>query len=153
MPIKTFRGILANNTSEKINLHTRNGAIGYRIKRFSIIQESPGVAPTGDNEGLVQLWSVLPDSSDWQTIDFSSSALIGVGLYTGDAVAHENPNDMIIIFDNVTFNQDIFVTYYDVRGIGDRMNYYLELETVKLDLTENTMATLQDIRNVASNAI
>jgi len=30
------------------------------------------------------------------------------------------------------------------------MNYYIELEQVKLDLNENTVATLKDIRNIAS---
>jgi len=36
----------------------------------------------------------------------------------------------------------IMMTYDDVP-----MNYYLELEQIKLDLSESTVATLKDIRN------
>ena len=43
------------------------------------------------------------------------------------------------------FNQDIYVTNY---GSG-AMNYYIELEQIKLDLNENTVATLKDIRNLS----
>jgi hypothetical protein len=144
--IKSFRGQLADNKSETIRLSTNKGLTGYKIKKFSIIQKSPGASGT-DNEGLVQIWSVLPGTAaHWQTIDFRSPTLLGIGYYTGNPSSDQNPNDMIIIFDNTTVNQDIFVTYYDVRGVGDRMNYYLELEQVRLDINEATVATLKDMR-------
>ena len=38
MPIKTFRGKMANDTMDTISLHTNNGAIGYRIKKFQVMQ-------------------------------------------------------------------------------------------------------------------
>ena len=34
--------------------------------------------------------------------------------------------------------------------VGESVNYYIELEQIKLDLNENTVATLKDIRNIAS---
>ena len=49
----------------------------------------------------------------------------------------------------MTFNQDIYVTHTDVLGAG-ACNYYIELEQFKLDLSENTVATLKDIRNIKS---
>ena len=45
------------------------------------------------------------------------------------------------------FNQDIYVTHKDV-AVGQTVNYYIELEQIKLDLNENTVATLKDIRNI-----
>ena len=47
----------------------------------------------------------------------------------------------------MTFNQDIFLTSSINGSAGLEMNYYLELEQVKLDLNQNTVATLKDIRN------
>ena len=46
----------------------------------------------------------------------------------------------------MTFNQDIYIT---CKSSGN-MNYYMELEQIKLDLNENTVATLKDIRNIKS---
>ena len=55
-----------------------------------------------------------------------------------------------VVFDNMTFNQDIDITMVDVNGT-QAGNYYIELEQIKLDLNENTVATLKDIRNIKSN--
>jgi len=44
-------------------------------------------------------------------------------------------------------NQDIYITHIDTNG-AIPCNYYIELEQVKLDLSENTVATLKDIRNI-----
>ena len=41
--------------------------------------------------------------------------------------------------------------YDEISGTQQKMNYYIELEQVSLDLTENTVATLKDIRNIKSN--
>ena len=47
------------------------------------------------------------------------------------------------------FNQDIYLTHLESQG-SSAVNYYLELEQIKLDLNENTVATLKDIRNIKS---
>ena len=47
------------------------------------------------------------------------------------------------------YNQDIYVTAVDTES-SSATNYYIELETVKLDLSESTVASLKDIRNVYS---
>ena len=43
--------------------------------------------------------------------------------------------------------EDIYITCYST---DNRVNYYIELEQVKLDLGEQTVATLRDIRNIVS---
>ena len=74
----------------------------------------------------------------------SSRILIG-------AIFIENSNSatyfggQTIIFENVTFNQDIYVTYED-NGAAHNCNFYLELETISLDLNQATVATLKDMR-------
>ena len=39
MPIKTFRGQIADAGKETIPLHTRNGSTGYIIKKFETISQ------------------------------------------------------------------------------------------------------------------
>ena len=46
----------------------------------------------------------------------------------------------------MTFNQDIYVTNKDANG-SKPVNYYLELEVIKLSEDQAMVATLKDIRN------
>jgi len=152
MPIKSFRGLIAGSDdggSDKISLHTNTGSTGYRIKKLQIIQKSPGAV---NCEGLVVIWKIPPTTVQiaQKTIDLSDNTILAVGFYSAQTSAQTYSEDMTIIFDNETFNQDIYVTYIDVATSNDGMNYYIELEKITLDLNENTLATLQDIRNVNS---
>jgi len=139
--IKTFRGLVAHGGSDTIVLHTNNGATGYRIKKFQIISKSPTDTTL---EAVVQIWKIPTTASD--QIDFSDQTLLAAAFYNQDSTAANNVTE-IIIFDNDIFNQDIYIT--NVEGISSSaINYYLELEQVRLDLNENTVATLKDIRNL-----
>jgi len=143
MPIKTFRGLIADGLQDTVVLHTNDGSTGYRIVKFEVISKDP----TGANvESVVQVWSVA-QTALVTTIDFSNQELLAVA-YFSNASAPPNRTTDVIIFDNMTFNQDIYIT---VKGGAstDSMNYHLELEQIKLDLNENTVATLKDIRNLA----
>ena len=150
MPIKTFRGRIAGadaGTVQEILLHTNDGSTGYRIKKLQIIQKSPGAA---NCEGLVVVWKTsiaAAAGKGTKTIDLSDQNVLGIGFYSSQTAAQTYPEDMTIIFDGEVFNQDIYVSYIDVSTNNDPMNYYIELEQVKLDLNENTVATLKDIRN------
>jgi len=145
MPIKSFRGLLADQATETISLHTNNGSVGYRIKKFEILAQKPGNV---HNESVVKIYSV-PQTTPDAFIDFSDNTLLAVGYISTDASSTQSPEDIVIIFDNVKFNQDIYLTHVDVE-VGESVNYYIELEQIKLDLNENTVATLKDIRNIAS---
>ena len=141
--IKSFRGMMTNGTQDVVSLHTNNGSIGYRIKDFKIISKSPGAS---SEEDVVKIFSTPQVVSDINAnIDFSDQTLLGVafaGVNAGAWYASEN-----IIFDNVTFNQDIYITFKKDAG-SSPVNYYIELEQFAIDLTENTTATLRDIRNI-----
>ena len=152
MPIKTFRGTLPGvqdgsaGSVDTIVLHTNKGETGYKIHKLQLIQKSPGAA---NCEGLVIVWKIPPTAAQIiaTTIDFSDNTILGVGFYSANTTSQSYPEDMTVIFDREIFNQDIYLTYIDVSTVNDDMNYYLELEQVKLDINANTLATLKDMRN------
>lgn len=142
MPIRSFRGQLKNNQIETIPLHTNNGTQGYRIKKFELIAQSPA---SHNMESIVKIYAV-PQTAATATIDFDDQSLLAAANYDNSSSATYTPQP-VIIFDNMIFNQDIHITHRD-QGAAESVNYYIELELVKLDLNENTVATLKDIRNI-----
>jgi len=144
MTIKTFRGLIAHDIQDTIVLHTNDGSIGYRIVKLQVIPQSPA---STTQESIVKIFKI-----DNQTIsadiDFSDNTLLAAAYFEG----HSNSTDFggeVIIFDTEIFNQDIYVQNFDGSGGTKPINYYIELEQVKLDLNENTVATLKDIRNLS----
>ena len=147
MPIKSFRGKLADGGKDTISLSTKDGSTGYVIKKMALINSNAGDV---DYSAVVKVFSV-PQTTANNDIDFSDNTLLAVGYISTDASSTQFPDDVIVVFDNTTFNQDIFVTCKQTSASGnDNCNYYIELEQVKLDLNENTVATLKDIRNIKS---
>ena len=151
MPIKSFRGLMASGTQDTIVLHTNTGSTGYKIKKFQIMPHVPG--DNNDQEHIITIWKTkrtnteLGDTTTTRP-DFSDNTLLGAAFAVNDISSALNYSDGII-FDNEMFNQDIYVVLRDIGGATQSCNYYIELEQVKLDLNENTVATLKDIRNQA----
>jgi hypothetical protein len=141
--IKTFRGLLAHGSEDTIVLHTNDGSTGYRIVKFEVMPNLPG---STYYENVVKIYKISQTSIDG-TIDFSDNTLLGVAYNEGDA-NNIYRDGIIVSFDLEVFNQDIYITNNDATGQNKPVNYYVELEQVKLDLSENTVATLKDIRNV-----
>lgn len=147
MPMKSFRGLIANNGIDQVSLHTNNGATGYRIKKFELMPNQFG-ASVGELESTVKIYTVEPASADG-VIDFSDQELLGAAIINAEAVADSYPTILTAVFDLMTFNQDIYITHTNLHADAGPVNYYIELEQIKLDLNENTVATLKDIRNQA----
>jgi len=143
MPIKSFRGLMKDNTQDTIVLHTNTGSTGYRITKFQII----GPDSNENIESTVKVYKIQQTTID-DKIDFSDNTLLAAATMSG-TTSSANTAAQVIIFDGEIFNQDIFVTLKGESYTSD-MNYYLELEQIKLDLSENTVATLKDIRNIES---
>jgi hypothetical protein len=145
--IKTFRGLMADDTQDTIVLHTNDGSTGYKIVKFEIMGGAPGAA---NYEAVMKVYKIpqvgggLPGVT--ATVDFSDNTLLAAATYQANAAAFNYPTTQFVIFDNEIFNQDIYVTCDDLQS--NTLNYYLELEQVKLDLGESTVATLKDIRNL-----
>ena len=141
MPIKSFRGKMIDGAIDQISLHTNDGSTGYRIKKVQCVPENPG---TTNTEHVFKIYKI-PQTAVTGSIDFSDNTLLAsVYLSSRD---DRYGGDNIIVFDNEVFNQDIYLTHDDTNNAG-AVNYYIELEQVKLDLNENTVATLEDIRNI-----
>ena len=144
MPIKSFRGKMSNNTIDTISLHTNDGSVGYRIVKFQLM----GINENTPYENTMKIYKI-PQTTATEDIDFSDNTLLAAALY-GDSSDSKTFSMQTIIFDNEIFNQDIFITYIGQTGFQNDINYHIELEQVKLDLNENTVATLKDIRNIKS---
>jgi len=143
MPIKSFRGKIDDGNIDTISLHTNDGSTGYRIVKFQLFP----VDPQQEHVNIVHVTSILEPVPT--TTDFSNQTLLAAALWTQDNSTNAYPEDLTVIFDNTTFNQDIYIANNDkLSSSGQPINYYLELEVVKLDLNENTVATLKDIRNI-----
>jgi len=144
--IKTFRGLIADGGQDIINLHSNDGKTGYRVVKFQIMPHKFGTSGR-DYESVVKIYKI-EQSSVGGDVDFSDQTLLGAAVAGGNADMTQYNTTPIIIFDNEIFNQDIYVTHYERDG-SESINYYIELEQVKLALDENTVATLKDIRNAA----
>ena len=139
--IKTFKGLSADNTTTRIRLGTNEGLTGYRIMKLRLMAEDY----TASNEVSVKLFTVKPPSAT-APFDFSDPTLVAAAYLDAPTAAHAYGTDDAIVVDNKIVNQDMWLTAKDVAGAGKSVNWYLELEQVKLDLNEATVATLKDMR-------
>ena len=135
---KSFRGQIQPDGQKQIRLSTNNGLTGYKIIKFEALSSSPaGNSP----ESVLKIFTKEQESVTG-SIDFSDPTLLAAMFYEGN-----NNNtvltQVVTIFDNMTFNQDIYVTATSTDG---NMNYYVELEQVKLSKDEAAVATLKDMR-------
>ena len=150
MPIKTFRGKMIDEGKDTLSLHTNNGSLGYKIKRFEAIGNDPG---NKTYEVVLKIYTVPQTGTPDSQIDFSDQTLLACLFYQNGAANNDN-YELQIFFDNMIFNQDLYITCHDSHNspttAGVHTNYIIELEQMKLDLNENTVATLKDIRNIAS---
>jgi len=145
MVVKTYRGLLADGDQDKIPLSTRDGSVGYRIVKFQLL---PGVPGVSDYEDVVKVYRE-EQTSITGTINFTEKDLLAAAYLEGAATS--NSSDWLnVIFDKEIFNQDIYITHKDLDG-GQPCNYYLELEQMKLDHTQNMSATLKAIRGSAED--
>jgi len=142
--IVSFRGKIANELIETIVLHTTDGSTGYRIIKLEMMPDNPG---STDVEHVIKIFSVPQTTTPDNSIDFSNQELLAAG-YLVDSNSVANTSFMSTVFDNMVFNQDIYITHKETLD-AQPCNYYIELEQMSLDLNENTVATLKDIRNVA----
>jgi len=143
MPIKSFRGQVDDGDIITVPLSTKTGSKGYRIVKFQCM-----LAGFENAEMVIKVYTI-PQTTTSHTVDFNDPTLLAAALISGSDSAEANPEDQTIIFDNMVFNQDIYITG-DKNSTATLVNWHIELEEVKLDLNDNTLATLKDIRNINS---
>jgi len=143
----SFKGVLDEGLEERIKLATLNGKRGYRITKFHTMDRTPGAA---NYETTTKIYSKAQGSGS-TGVDFTESDLLAAS-YIEDASAITSVGASMsntIIFDNVVFNQDIFVNSASLTGTAGT-NYYIELETIALTDVQATQLTLKNLRNIAS---
>jgi len=146
MTIKTFRGQIVSGGQDTIVLHTNDGKTGYRIVKFEIMPDDPN---QNTIKHVVKIFSVIQDvSAIDDTVDFNNQTLLGAATYNEAPGPQDQSAYESVIFDSIIFNQDIFITNFEPAD-NRKVNYYIELEQIKLDLNESTVATLKNIRNIA----
>jgi hypothetical protein len=137
--IKTFRGMLANETQERIHISGGEHDIGYRIHKFVIMPNQP----KNDYEVTAKIYAnkqALPlvhaDQVNFNEDNLLAAAFTGLasGAYAGAK---------IVIFDNQVFNQDIFIQCLDSAGSPQSVNYYLELEEIKMPKNEQAVVNFK----------
>ena len=147
--IKSFRGILADYNAAvegsgqaTIRLSTHNGLTGYRIKKFQLFGNNPGAVT---QESVVKIFSVdVSNTVPTSNVNFDDPTLLAVS-YLSLNTSNIYPAYDSVVFDNVAINQDIYIQHKD-NSTGEPVNYYIEMEQIKLDLSEATVATLKDMR-------
>jgi hypothetical protein len=137
--IKTYRGLIADGGQDHIRLKTNRGDIGYRIVKFETI--GPDNNTTFEN--VLKIYKLKQSTID-VNIDFTDGDILAATLTEGSSASGVT-GFKPVIFDKEIFNQDIYITNSGTTSI----NYYLELEQVKLNENESTMATLQSLRRFA----
>ena len=137
---KTFKGKLASNTDSKIRLSTNDGLTGYKIVKFQIF---PANFNTSDEYNMqITSGSASSDPSDF---NFDNPRMLAAAYFeNGSGVGSEGTFANTVIIDAKIVNQDIFIAHKSQAAKA--CNYYIELEQVKLDLNEATVATLKDMR-------
>ena len=137
--LEEYDGVSGSGTGTSIiRLSTNNGLTGYKIKRFEIMTAAPYAA---DNEHIVQVYSVSPGDPS-ELVNFNNPTLLIAAITTLDTSGNGYHQ---IIREDVIINQDLYITHVDRQSTG-AINFLLELEQVKLDLNEATVATLKDMR-------
>jgi len=153
MSIKSYRGLLTDDDQIKIRLKTKTGMTGYRIKKFQVMPFD--IDGSSSHECSVCIWKVKQATVS-NDVDFTQGSLLASAYY----VRSLNPSapyvalisEQSVVFDNEVFNQDIFVSYQSGQS-GQKINYYIELEQLKLSDTEQAMAILKSMRTSYGNTM
>jgi len=131
-----FRGLLSSGSEDEINLERQNVILAYRIIKLELFAQSPGAV---NQNSIVQVFRES-QSSIVGTVDFTDTDLLAAGqLKEAAGVAY--PVSSPVVFDNILFSRNIYVTHLDVEGGNDSCNYYMELEEVPV-----TSATLMQLK-------
>jgi hypothetical protein len=140
MPIKTFRGQLADEEQDTIRLSTNTGLTGYRIRKFQLMPANPGGQ---DSVNVCKIFT-YEQGTPVATVDFADETMLAAGVCQNTA-SYAYAEYTTIVFEERVFNQDIYISQKDY-ATGEAVNYYLELEQIKISTDEAAVATLQDMR-------
>ena len=133
--VHSFRGLLADGGQDEINLERQNVNLAYRIVKFELLPALPG---TSSYEDVAKVYRE-EQSSITAAIDFTDPDLLAAAYLEGNN-ANSSIDHLNVIFDNVLFSRNIYVTHVDA-DTGASCNYYIEIEEVPV-----TASTLMQLK-------
>jgi hypothetical protein len=139
----SFRGLLADGDQRKIRIQGPVGAIAWRITKFQVIGSAPGAA----NYEATTTISREEITTPLATINLEDDNILGVAFYSGNAASFNYPTSQVIIFDNALFVRNIWVSLDDLQS--NSMNYYIELEEVKVSAAGVAQLSVAAARRLA----
>ena len=134
--VHSFRGLLGDGGEDEINLERQNVNTAYRIVKFEVMGNAPGAET---QESIVKIYRESPSSIDG-VVNFSDPDLLGAATWMYHSGSSNPQGTQPVIFDNILFSRNIFVTHSDVSQ-SNSCNYYIEIEEVPV-----TAATLMQIK-------
>jgi len=146
--VHSFKGLLADGQHRKIGIQGSVGSIAWRITKFQTMTNAP---KTSDHVGITKLWREEPTSASITatTIDFDEDKLLACSLWREGNLLTEMQTTTVI-FDNALFVRNLWVSTVDADGsVG--MNYYIELEEVKLSQAGMSQLALAASRRVQTD--
>jgi len=146
--VHSFRGLLGDGGQDEIRLERSNVNLAYRIVKFRTIGKNPGASP--DQESITKIYRESQSSID-AVVNFTDTNLLGVSLWQKSSnIAYPVTDD--IIFDNVLFSRNIYVTLSSQDGSED-CNYYIELEEVPVGAATLMQIKLGSARRLISDSM
>ena len=143
--IKSYRGLLTDGGQDHIRLETPRGRIGYRIVKFEIMPPAIGTTAA---EYCVKIFKDEQASIDG-AVDFGDNSLLAAATMKSQTTLGNPETPLQVIFENEIFNQDIYVTGFDADS-SNSVNYYIELEQIKLSEIEALVTIVKDLREEQS---
>jgi len=123
----SFRGFLVDEGQDKIRIEGATGEIAWRITKFEIMVTEPGEQ---SSEHVVQIWREEQDTIS-NTVNFDNDELLGMA-WLGFGATTGPTNFLVSIFDNQLFVRNLYIGSKDASGNSKSVNYYIELEEVKV---------------------
>jgi len=146
--IHSFRGRLTDvdgGNQDKISIQGSVGSIAWRITKFKIMSAAPGVTAA---EYTVKIFREV-QSSITGLIDFRDNELLAAATLKVQTTLSSPESALEVIFDNALFVRDIYVTNFDADSSAD-VNYYIELEEVKVGATGMAQLAVAAARRTAT---
>jgi len=101
----SFKGILATDGQARIRIEGATGEIAWRINKFQIMADDPGV---GNVEAIVQIFREQ-QAAPSATVNFSNDEHLAVAFIAASSNAYYSA-PLEVIFDNALFVRNIYVT-------------------------------------------
>jgi hypothetical protein len=141
----SFKGLIPNGEQRKISIQGSVGSIAWKINKFQIIQKEPG---TNHAEAIVKIFREEQSTID-AVINFDNSELLAAGYYEDNESVTYN-HSTTVIFSNELFSRNIHITSFHATSHTDPMNYYIELEEVKIGATGMAQLAVAAARRTAT---